>query len=334
MAIRYWDGDTNTDWATAANWSGDTLPAADDEVIFDGRQVTKPTTGMSDGAANNSGVVGQCTFDLLHFESSYTGGIGTAALPLCCAPDKVIIDGTGTYYLNCAKTDQSTDCDVDLLIINNASAVVYLYSNCNDGANLAEWTRVMLLAGELHVAFYSADTDDQGAYVKDLVISPRFGAAGSATCYIEKDAYDVLNSVASNIYVANGTLATDSQVGTFEMYNGTVYYGSEKLTTTAVTEADMDIAELRQHGGTFWWLPDDSGTPTITTAHILGGTFDASDSTSNDRAKTITTMYGCAGATVNLDNGRGNITVTNYNDFGAALTVDTGSKLAISYDTP
>ena len=335
MAVVYWDGSTDTDWAQAANWTAANTPNKDDEVIFDSRQSTKPTTGMTDGGStNDSGHVDNATLDLLHFKEGYTGGIGTAALPLCCAPDKIIIEGTGTYHINCAITSQATDADVDIVIINNPSAVVYLYSNANDGANLCEFTKVYLVAGTLHIAYYDPDTDDQGCYVKDLYLVPRHNDPSNAVCYIEKDAYDVKNTVAMNIYMGTGTLATDSQVGTFVMQGGTVYYGSEKYTETAVVETDLDIALLRMSSGTFYWRPDDAGNPTIALAYIFGGTFDCDDAISPDIAKTITAMHAFTGATLDFKNDKGNITVTSLHNYGARIETDRGVKVGITYDQP
>ncbi len=335
MAVVYWDGSTDTDWAQAANWTAAATPNKDDEVIFDSRQSTKPTTGMTDGGStNDSGHVDNATLDLLHFKKGYTGGIGTAALPLCTAPDKIIIEGTGEYHINCATTSQSTDADIDVVFINNPDAIVYLYSNANDGANLCEFTKVFLIAGTVYIAYYDPDTDDQGCYVKDLYIVPRHNSASNALCYIEKDAYDVKNAVATNIYMNNGTLATDSQVGTFVVRDGTVYYGSEKYTETAVTEADMDIAELRMSSGTFYWLPDDAGDPTITLAYIFGGTFTTDDPISNDIAKTITEMRAFTGARLDFKNDRGNITITSLHNHGAVIETDSGSKIGVTYNQP
>jgi hypothetical protein len=331
MAVHYWDGSTDTDWATAANWTA-ALPAADGEVIFDSRQVTAPTTGMSDGAANNSGHADQCTFDLLHFKKGYTGGIGTAALPLVCAPDKIIIDGSGTYHICCGGTDQSTDKAIPLTFINNKDATVYLYSNCNDGANLCAFTSVYVTGGTVYLAFYSADTDDQGCYVQSLYLAPKNNSSSEVTVTMEKDAYDVLNSVATNVYMQNGTLLCDSMLGVCNMWNGIIYYGSEVSTGTAVTEADMNITSLRQMGGTFYWNPDDTGDPTITSLFLLGGTFNASSSVSNDIAKVITTTYLFKGATMDVANGRGNITLTNLYRMGGTLTVDEWAKIAVTYD--
>lgn len=334
MAVTYWLGTTDGDWMTDANWSG-VHPAADDEAIFDGRCNTTdsgeaPDEGMLD---SESGHVDHATLDLLHFKESYTLGIGSAAEPCCTSPDKLIIDGSGTYYILCGKTDQSTDTTIATTIINNPSATVYLYSNCNDGANVAEFTTVHVLAGTVYLAFYSVDTDDQGCSVSTLYVSPRDNKASNADVIIEKDAYDVLNSQATNIYMQNGTLRTDSQVGTFELYKGTVNYGSAPITSTAVSEADLNITTLNMYDGTFNWYPDDSGSDaTITAANIYGGTFDASENTvyySPEIGKVITTLKAYPGATVNLDNNMGTIDVPTLYNYGAELTLDKGIKLDI-----
>ncbi len=333
MAVTYWDGSETTDWATAGNWTA-ILPVADSVVIFDSRQVTKPTTGMSDGdSVSDSGHANACTFDLLHFKKGYTGGIGTAALPLICAPDKIIIDGTGTYHICVGGTDQSTEKVVPLVLINNPDATVYLYSNCNDADHVSTFTDVYVTAVKiLYLAFYEADTDDQGVNVTNLYLVPRNGSDSNAVVVIEKDAYDVDNAGSTNIYMGGGTLSTDSQVGIFHMWGGTVYYGSEPNLGTAVTEADMDIATLIMHDGTFYWEPDDSGTPSITTAHLLGGTFDASGKTSNDRAKLLAAIYLYKGATLNINNQRGNISLPILYRFGGTLITDEWSKIAVLYN--
>jgi hypothetical protein len=330
----YWDdAAADEDWNAAGNWEteneADRVPLADDRVIFDSRMVTAPTGGMLD---SESGATANATIDLLHFKKGYTGGIGSATEPLCSQPDKIIIDGSGTYYILCGKDDQSTNATIPLVLINNKDATVYLYSNCNDGANLCEFTDVYVTAGTVYIAFYDPDTDDQGCYVKNLYLVPKNNSSSDVTVTMAKDAYDVLNSVATNVYMQNGTLLCDAMLGTVNMYGGTVYYGSEPSTGTAVTEADMDIATLRLSGGTFYWEPDDTGTPTITTAHLLGGTFDASGSTSNDIAKTITTTYLYKGATANVNNQRGNITMTNIYRLGGTLTMDEWAKIAITYN--
>jgi hypothetical protein len=329
MAVNYWTSAASGDWNANANWSEADVPEDGDEVIFDSRSVVSVTEGMLDG---ESGAALAGDWDLLHIKEGYTGTIGSATEPLCGTPTKVIMEGTGTLHLLCGETDQSTDATIPTVIINNPSATVYLYSNCNDGANIAEFTNVYLLAGTLYLAFYDPDTDDQGCSVANLYVMPRDNKSNNATVYIKKDAYDVKNSTAMNIYMANGTLTTDSQVGTFHIYNGTVNYGTD---LGGSPEADLDIATLIMHGGTFNWYPDDSGTPTITAAWLLGKSkFYANATTNDDRAKTITALYTFAGTTIDLSNSKGNITVTSWYDYGSSLTVDTHGKLALTYDQP
>ena len=326
----YWDdAAADENWQEAGNWytenEADRVPLADDKVIFDGRMTTAPTDGMLDG---ESGAAAQCTYDLLHFKSTYTGGCGTAGEPLCCSPDKLIIEGSGTYHILCGKTDQSTDTDIDLTIINNNSATVYLYSNANDGANLCEFTKVLLVAGTLYIAYYDVDTDNTGCYVKDLYIAPQNNNSSYATVDFDQDCYDELNDVNSNVFMQNGTVTADCQLGSINMFGGTFTYGDD-----GSSETNLDITELNLYNGTFNWQPAETDA-TITTARVLGGTFDGSGSTNASVAKTITTAYLFSGGALNIANNRGNITITNMFRHGGTLYTDRSTKLTISYNTP
>jgi len=330
MAVTYWEGDTDGDWMTDTNWSG-VHPAADDVAIFDGRcgaTGSEPDEGLLD---SESGHVDHATLDLLHVKDSYSQGMATAAEPCCTSPDTLIIEGSGTYYFLCGVTDQSSDTTIATTIINNPDAIVYLYSNCNDGANAASYTNIYVLAGIVYLAYYSVDTADQGTAVGNMYIAPRDNRSSNATVTAEKDAYNVLTSTAMNVYMQNGTFTTDSQLGTIHLHDGTLNYGTD---LAAAPEADLNITFLRQTGGTFNWYPDDSGTPTITAAWVTNGTFDASGTTNADRAKTITTLRMFNSATVSLDNNKSNITVTNLYKHGGTLNYDSGSKAAITYNQP
>ena len=323
------------DVQAAGNWGvveDVAIPVADDEVIFDSRSSETPTGGMLD---SESGATAQATLDLLHFKSGYTGGVGSVAEPLCTSPDTLIIEGTGTYYILCGLDDQSSDTTIGTTIINNASATVYLYSNCNDTDHDATFTNVYVLAGTVTCAYYTQDADtskDTGCIVDNLYIAPKNDKSSNVTVTIEKDSFDSNNaSTPANIYMSNGTLTTDSKIGTLEIYKGTVNYGTD-LTTTP--ETDLDITTLRQYGGTLNWYPDDAGSPTITTAWIFGGSFVANGTTNNNRDKTITTLHSYNSASVNLANNKANITVTNWYNHGATVKVDTGGKLALTYNQP
>lgn len=335
MAIDYWLGTTDGDWMNNANWSGN-HPAADDEVIFDGRcNATDSGEAPDEGMLiTESGHVDHSTLDLLHFKESYTLGCASSTEPLCTSPDKLIISGSGTYYIACGLTDDDTDATIATTIINNPAATVYLYSYANDANNICAYTTVYVLAAaNVYLAYMTGPAENQGCYVANLYLIPRNNKASNASVIIEKDAYDVDNSLATNIYMRNGTLRTDSMVGTFQLYDGTVNYGSAPVTSTAVSEADLNITTLTMHGGTFNWYPDDSGSDaTITAANIFGGTFDASENTvyySPEIGKIITTLKAYPGAVVNLNNNMGTIDVPILYNYGAELNLDKGIKLDI-----
>lgn len=334
------------DWQAAGNWgSGEdpAVPLANDMVIFDGRSVVVPSGGMLD---SESGATAQCTYDLLHFKESWAYGVGSVAEPLCCSPDKLVIDGSGTYYILCGKDNQSTDTDIDFTFINNADATVYLYSNANDGANTCEFTVGYITAGTLYESFYSVDTDDQGVYVASLYVAPnqtREGDIATSTAkpvvHIAKDCYKVNGTVAGDIYMAGGTLSTDSMADVIHFYDGTFNYGTD---LGASPETDLNIAELHQYGGTFNWYPDDSGDDAyIGKIRLFQGNFLANASTNANRAKTLgggagSDVFIFPGAKMDLSNGRGNITLTASSqlfNFGGILTLDSGADISLTYHT-
>ena len=327
------------DWQVAGNWgSGEdpAVPVANDTVVFDGRSVIVPTDGMLD---SESGATAQCTYDLLHFKEDWAYGVASAAEPLCCSPDKITIDGTGTYYILCGKDNQSTDTDIDYLLINNKNATVYIYSNANDVANTCEFTAVYLTAGSLYESFYSVDTDEHGVYVATLFVAPKDGKTGNATCYIAKDCYKVNGPVAGDIFMSEGTLTTDSMADVIHFAGGTLNYGTD---LAASPETDLNIAELYLYGGTFNWYPDDSGDDAfIGIVRIYGGDFLANASTNADRAKTLgggagSDMFIFQGAKVDLSNGRGNITLTAGSqlfNYGGTLILDSGADITLTYHT-
>jgi len=311
------------------------VPVADDIVVFDGRAATGPDDGMLD---SESGDAAQCTYDLLHIKSTFAGDIGSATEPLCCSPDRVIMEGSGTLHLLCGKTDQNTSTTIPLVIINNPSATVYLYSNCNDATATCEYTDVYVIAGTVTLAYYNQDTENCGCYVGNLHISPRNDRSSNATVTIEKDAYKVDGTVATNIYMNNGTLTTNSMAGTIELRAGTVNFGAD---LGANPETDLNITELRMHGGTFNWYPDDSGDDAyIGKLWLFGGTLDASGTTNADRAKVLgngdgNDIYLFTGATLNIANGRGNITIAAGSklwNYGGLLLTDDNAQIAVSYD--
>ena len=196
-----------------------------------------------------------------------------------------------------------------------------------------------LTAGDLILAFYTADADDQGVYVANLYLAPKDGKGSNATVTIEKDCYKVNGDVAMNIYMGGGTLTSDSKVGVFHVCDGTVNYGTD---LGASPETDLNITTLIQFNGTFNWYPDDSGDDAyIANARIFGGSFLANGSTNADRDKKLGNGTGkdfmmYAGSTVNLANGRGTIelaTNSKFFNYGGTLRIDSGAEITLTYHT-
>ena len=327
MAVRTWDyGAATTVWTTAANWSADTAPVAADEVIFDSTSVVAPLTGMAIGDT------GGVDFDLLYFKSTYTGGIGATQVPLHTSAQKIVIEGSGTYYIEIAETGTGADQVVPLVIINNRDAIVYLTGEECDGSWVCEITNLYVLAGTVYIG--NDGTAAKTIAVQNLFIDPKNGSQSYATVTIDDGCERIkATTYAMNIYLQNGTVISDSAIGNLEMYGGTFTYGTEGGGGAVTNQL---ITSLRLRGGTFNWVPEivDSVAPVITAAYLLGGTFDASSTVNDNVAKTITTLYLFSGATMNVKNNMGNITITNLYSHGGVSTFDTGAKIAVTYDQP
>lgn len=328
------------DWQTTYRWgTGEdpAVPLADDEVIFDSRSDLAPTEGMLD---SESGATAQSTFDLLHFKKGYTKGVGASGEPLACSPNKIIIEGTGTYYILNAKDNQTTLTTIIDVFINNPDAIVYLYSNSTSTGQKCEYTNVYITAGTLYIAYYTADSTDTGCFVRNLYMSPRNGKATNVTVTMAKDCYFLLGPEKTNVYMNDGTLTTDSGLDLVILRRGTLNFGTDLGTSP---ETELDIETLRIHGGTFNWYPDDSDNDAyIADLLIFGGSFVASGTTNADRTKVLgnganNDVYLFEGGTLNIANGRGNISIagsSQFWNFGGTVTVDNYSQLAVTYDQP
>ncbi|MBU8870689.1 MAG: hypothetical protein KOO60_07485 [Gemmatimonadales bacterium] len=343
MATTYWTGATDGDWMDNTNWSG-SAPVDGDIAVFDSRSAVAADEGMD---WTESGGAGNGDLAMLHIKSGHTGNIGTLDEPLTISPSKIIIEGSGTYYICIGTADQTTSITTPLIIINNKAATVYLYSLANDATYTAEITSLMHIAGTLYVEKLTsgestwnaahASLTSSGCYIATMIVAPTGGRAGNATITIEHDAYKVNGAVAMNLDMQNGTLTSDSMLGTVRLCNGTLTYG-----TDGAAETDCNIAVLHQYSGTFNWLPDDTGDDAyIGEIYLYGGTFDASSTTNNDRAKVLGNgagkdIYVYNGANLNIANSKGNITIAASSQlfrFGGEVVVDTGAELAISYHT-
>jgi hypothetical protein len=300
-----------------------------DKVIIDGRETNQPTAAVA--ITDTGGIV----YTLLHVRKNHAGTLGAAGSPFHTAAALIVIEGSGTYYIEASGAATGVDMTVPLVIVNNRLATVYLTSNENTGSWHCAFTEVILVAGTLTIG--NNGSADVTTAVDALHIAPANNIASNVTVTIKKDCASYKGSpLKTSITIWNGALTTNSPVGVMTLYNGTVDYGTDLESSP---ETDMDIDELRQYGGTFNWYPDDAGSPYIGTINIHGGTFDASGTLNNDRAKVLGSTWlnvnFWPGATINIANGKGNITFNadaTVKDFGATIIHDSGAQLALTYE--
>lgn len=321
MAVVYWSGDVDSDWQDNGNWDGN-IPVTNDEVIFDSRS----TVDVDDGMA--VGETGGVDYDLLHIKKGHTANIGTSSERLHTSADKIIIEGSGTYYIEVSENATGQDQTIPLVVVNNKDCTVYLTSNQNDGSWCCEFTEVLVLAGTVYIGDSNVDTA-----VQYLRIFPRFSKSAYAAVTVHEDcirskgtAYDM------TVILANGTCTMDSAALLIEQYGGTFTYGSD---LGGSPETVMVIDLLRLHKGTFNWQPDDSGDNAVITAtHIYGGALIASGVTNNDRTKILAAVTLYEGGTLNVANNKGNVIVSNLKNFGGTFIFDNNAKAGLTYDLP
>lgn len=325
MATKYWDGSTDGDLNTAANYTPSGVPGAGDDLIFDGR-----TTVDVDGSMDTF-----ATVDLgsITIQSGYTGDIGAVDAPMEFEVNgTVYIAGTGTYYLQC-DAGADTDGDVVKCIINTPTGSVYLSSQANDESNAAVWTKVEVLAGTVYLQGDSEKSNhggDSGVAITTLWIIP----ISSCTVRIGDKCVNFKSTdTPMTVVMTGGTVTCSSALGDVLLSGGTLNYGSA---TIDMATADDDITALTMNGGTFNWIPQAStgtvlsATPVITSLNIISGTFEATstkDTASSD--PTITTLWQYGGA-MDLRNVFANFAVTTFYYEGGVYYTSPGQVLTLS----
>ncbi len=319
------------DWQLAGNWNDGedpAVPAASDEVIFDAASVLPVLDGIAVGET------GGVDFDLLHIKAGYSGDIGTASERLHTSANKIITEGTGTYYIEVSEDATGKDQAIPLVIINNRDGTVYLTSNQNDGSWCCEFTEVIVSGGTVYIGDTNIDTA-----VQCLRIVPTNNKASNVTVIMYEDCVRT-KAVAYNpeIYMTNGTCTCDSACTLIEMFNGTFNYGID-----GTEETGLNIATLRLFGGTFNWYPDDTdGDAEIADLWLFGGEFVSNADTNNDRAKLLGSgagddIYVFEGALLDIANNMGNITIAASSqlwNLGGVITTDSGAQIAVTYNQP
>jgi len=327
MGTKYWvgsDGDLNV----AANWYPVDVPVADDVVIFDGRATGNVTSNLDVWE----------TVDLggLKVRSGYTGNIGSsgsAPMIMSTTSGEVYLSGTGSIFLQCGG-----GADADAVIgscIVNATGTSFLSSQANDNANSAVYTEVRVIKGTTNIlgdsekGGTSGHGGDAGTAIGTLKVTP----SGSATVRVGDKCVNYKGTDAPmDIIVSGGTLNLHSSVDDVQQMSGTLNYGS---TTIDMGTADDDIDTLTMSGGTFNWIPQNSGsisaTPTIGNLNVIGGTFSGTsmkNTLPGGADPVVTTTWQYAG-TVNLRNNYANFDFTTYYQEGGSLLMSPGQELAL-----
>ncbi len=324
MTTKYWDGSTDGDLNTAANWTPSGVPEAADALVFDGRTTQDVDGGLDTFATIDLGSV--------TIESGYTGDIGAVDGPMEfeCA-GTVYVAGTGTYYLQC---DAGADVNADIVkCIINSTGSVYLSSQANDDSNSAVWTEVQVLAGTVYIQGDSESSDhggDSGCAITTLKVTP----VGNCTVRIGDKCVNFLSTdTPMNVIMSGGTLTSSSALGVVQLFGGILNFGSA---TIDMATGDDDITTLTMSGGTFNFIPQAttgtvlSATPTITNLNVIGGTFCATsckDTASSDPTFTTVWQYG---GIVDLRNVFANFAVTTYHAEGGSLHYSPGQVLTLS----
>lgn len=269
MATKVFIGDTAThvgDWQwddsgaayATSNWIDNTTgaacakPADGDTIIFDSR-----SSAVVDGTA--IGETGGIRPTLLHVRSSCIVNIGSASEYLHLEAALIIYEGKGTMYLKCAAANLTTDSSVDKIIVRASLGTVYLASAVNSASYRAKFTTAQFVKGTINIA--------DGTAINTIET-----CSADLTVTIGINCVDVKNSSAPTDFKQfDGTITTDSPVGTIIKSGGTFNFGTA-LTTP---QTNLDIANIIHSGGTFNYAPVDSSTPTIAAGQFFGGTFKA-----------------------------------------------------------
>jgi hypothetical protein len=282
MAVRVWDGSAaDGNWNTATNWSGDTVPIAADDVVFNSGSENVSTTPSS-----------LVTYASLTFTNDYTGLLGTESSFIIVNSTLLNIGGglgagsrrlnidTGTVATTMNITDTATTgADTNRspvrLICNSTSADIYISGSSSTVAIIDEPT-------------------DVGA-IGDINIS-----GGNVVIGETITSYTSLYVTGSSTIV---TVEEPTAAQTITMDDGTVTVNGSNALAAVVIRDGIYIS---------------NSTGTITLITVRGGELDFSQS---QQARTVTTLTISPLSTelkmlrgvVTLTNGIG--LDTNYKDF-------------------
>lgn len=246
MATQYWLGGSSGNegnFGTAANWSGGSVPADGDTIIFDERAGTATAV-----AGHTAGKKWNCiagldqsakNFALIKILAGFTGNIGAGyATPsagvsaLECASDKIICCGAGLYYL----TAKHASALFDVVVCDTATGYLAIGKAATNGKKT---TLLVNVKGEAEfltaVASHLAAPEIEEVRNITTLATTYIGEGGTSTTL--------------DILVAKGKVYCDSKFDTAEVCGGTFYFGQDGTTMAA----NIDGNSMVLNGGNCEW---------------------------------------------------------------------------------
>ncbi len=242
MAERVWGAGTglgtNNSYSTASNWTGDTLPANGDDVIFNGTSVEDCTGGMAQGGV-----------DLHSFTvtEDYTGTIGATGSHLVISVSNGTdptfrFSGPGEAWIEAGASN------IDKAYVFGTGSGSDILSL--DSALAQEITDLTVFGGNVTI-LASGDVPNLSTGFVD-------SAPGDAVVTIEDGA------TLATVTCGGGKIVnTNNNITTLQVHAGTI-----------TNAEDADITTLVIRDG----IVKHTGGGTVTTLTLIGGTFDASGS--------------------------------------------------------
>ncbi len=292
---RTWDGETDNEWWTNANWNPNGTPSSSDELtINSGSPTTIDTVITADGGSitfNNSGTTGS-------FVGLYTGYFGTGTLDITNGADV-----TSSASLIGYSTGSTGTATVDGSGSTWNTGGNYLYVGREDGTgtlNITNGADVTSGTGSIGTNTGSTGTvtvDGDGSTWDTGIDNLYVGAGGTGTLNISNGA-DVTSgrSYIGNNSSSTGTATVDGFGSTWDTGTGSMYVGNSGTGTLNITNS----ADVTSGEGS---IGHESGSEGTVIVDGSGSTWDTGTSC----------MY--VG-----DSGTGTLNITN----GADVTSDTG----------
>ena len=251
MTVHIWDGSTDGDWATAANWTPEGPPGTGDEA-----RIPADASVNIDGSDQTGTAI-----DILTIEEgcSITIGDATTALQLSCNGEtngEIKLAGTGVTYIDLT--------DVKTVTITEAAASPgsNLYGmNVTSSASADTYNAPLTIACSSNDSVGIAAHDGEAAEFASITVQK--GTVQIGDSVTEHD-----GSTAGDVTIHAGDVVTESSIFTLAMYGGTLR-AKEGLNTGNIV------------GGTLFFR----SVETIVNLNVYEATVDF---TEDPRARTIT----------------------------------------------